>query len=905
MDQKKSFYLIDGSSYIYRAFYALGRLGNSRGMPTQAVYGFAQMLLKVVRDKKPDYICVVFDAPGPTFRHEMYDSYKATRQKAPEDLVVQIPYIKDLVRFHGIPQLEKESYEADDLIATLTQWGKEQGLEVVIVSGDKDLHQLIEDSSVRQWDPQKDRVFTEQGVEERFGITPRQMADYLSLVGDSSDNIPGVKGVGDKTARQLLQQWGTMDELFSHLDEVSSASLKKKLQDDKDMAYLSRRLVSFKLDAPVSDRLEDYVPSPALKAELFKLYEDLGFKKLLEALQQEGVAREEDASSPPVSPVRERTDKVITRMEDLVELARLLEGKANISIDLETTSPQPMFADLVGVAISWEDHTACYIPVGHCGENTCGQLSPEEVLRALEPLLSGPKPRKMGQNIKYEWVVLKHHGIQLEGIAFDTMVASYLLDPGSHSHNLDRIVEEHLGETMISYADVTGKGKAQCGFAEVDVARATEYACGDAETAWRLAPVLKRKLEEAGLKNLYESLEVPLIEVLAGMEYHGILVDAARLESLSLEFEKALDQKAALIYGMAGEEFNIQSPKQLAVILFEKLGLKVVKKTKSGPSTDVSVLEELALEHPIVEQILTYRSLAKLKGTYADTLPRLIHPQTSRIHTSYNQTVTATGRLSSSDPNLQNIPIRSEEGRKIREAFVAAPGHVLLSADYSQIELRILAHYSQDWSLLEAFRNGADVHQRTAAEMYNIPQEKVTAEMRRQAKTINFGIIYGMGAFGLAQRLRISNKMAKAAIERYFERYQGVRRFIDSTIETVRSLGYTQTLLGRKRAIPELQSRNYTVRQQGERLAINTPIQGTSADLIKKAMIDMDRALMEKKLKTVMMLQVHDELVFEVPLEELEEARSLIEKTMESVWELSVPIKVDMGWGGDWAKAHP
>ena len=903
MSKQKTFYLIDGSSYIYRAFYAIGRLTNSKGMPTQAVYGFNQMILKVLRDEDPDYVCVVFDAPGPTFRSEIYEEYKANRQKMPEDLSVQIPYIKDLVGYHGIPQMEMAGYEADDLIATLTKWCRGQDLEVVIVSADKDLLQVGEDPHVRQWDPQKDKVFREQQVVEKFGVTARQMTDLLALMGDSSDNVPGVKGVGEKTAQKLLERWGSLDEVFAHIYEVAPPSVRKKLQENRDAAYLSRKLVSFKEDVAVSQQLSDFAKNPASVQELMKLYSELDFSSLIESLRQEHGDLGDQGIPQERQP--ERETRIIVSENELAELVQELGRQESFSIDLETTSKDPMLADIVGIALCWQDDVACYVPVGHDGPNSDRQLDAGQALEALRPLLSQVAPGKVGQNAKYEWVVFKRHGVEFRGIAFDTMVASYLLGPEKRSHRLERIAAEHLGEGMISYTDVTGKGKDQIGFQQVDVHQAADYACEDANVAWRLVPVLKEKLAASNLTRLYETLELPLVEILAGMEYRGILVDANKLESLSIELEKAMEQKAAAIYQYAGEDFNIQSPKQLASILFEKLGLPVLKKTKSGPSTDVNVLEKLAAEHPIAEQVLGYRSLAKLKGTYADSLFNLIHPETGRIHTSFNQTVAATGRLSSSDPNLQNIPIRSEEGRRIREAFIAAPDCLLLSADYSQIELRILAHYSQDEHLLQAFLENADVHRRTAAEMFGIPPHEVTPEMRRQAKTINFGIIYGMGPFGLAQRLYISNKTAKAAIERYFEKYRGVRTFIDSVVETARTAGYTETLLGRRRAVPELQSRNRNVRQQGERLAINTPIQGTAADLIKKAMIDVDRALREQGLNTAMLLQVHDELLFEVPREELDAARELIREKMEGVWQLSVPLIVEMGWGENWTAAHP
>ena len=902
MSSKKKFYVIDGSSYLYRAFYALGRLSSSKGVPTQAVYGFAQMIQKVMREMEPDYVCMVFDAPGPTFRHELYGPYKATRQKMPEDLAVQVPYIKKLVAFQGIPQLEREGYEADDIIASLARQAKKAGVDVVIVSGDKDLYQLIEDPHIRQWDAQNDRLFTEAEVKEKFGIKPEQMADFLALMGDSSDNVPGVKGVGEKTARQLLQKWGSLERVYEKVEQVTPPSLQKKLKENRELAFLSRKLVSFPGDAPIEAALEDLVPSQPMWTELLQLYEELEFKKLAEGLRQEKGEEVEGEISRESR--RERTVQVIRTEKDFKDLLRRLKEQESFSIDLETTSTDSMLASIVGIALCWGEGEAFYIPLAHTGENAAPQLDEQKVLRALQPLLESEKPSKVGQNIKYEWVVFQRHGVGLEGIGFDTMVAGYLLNPGTQSHALERIAAEHLGETMISYSDVTGRGKSQVGFAEVQVDRAAEYSGEDAEVTWRLVPLLKRKLKEENLLDLYESLELPLIRVLARMEHRGICVDAHKLLRLSGEFDELLAREAEKIYDLAKEEFNIQSPKQLGQILFDKLGLRVVKRTKTGPSTDVGVLEELALEHPIAEHLLKHRSLSKLKGTYTDSLIRLIHPETGRIHTSFNQTVTATGRLSSSDPNLQNIPIRSEEGRKIREAFVPSPGFVLLSADYSQIELRILAHYSGDAHLCEAFQAGADVHRRTAAEMFGIAPHEVTPEMRRQAKAINFGIIYGMGPFGLAQRLRISQKMAKAAIDRYFERYEGVKRFIEEMTEKGRERGFSETLLGRRRPIPELASRNRTIRQQGERLAINTPIQGTAADLIKKAMVILDERMGEEGLGAHMLLQVHDELVFEVPGEKLEQTKELVRREMEGIWDLSVPLKVDLGWGENWTEAH-
>ncbi|ABK17299.1 DNA polymerase I [Syntrophobacter fumaroxidans] len=899
-EQARTFYLVDGSSYIYRAYYAVSRLTNSRGFPTGAVLGFAQMLDKVVREKKPDYICVVFDAPGPTFRHEMYAPYKATRQKAPEDMIAQIPYIKDLVRFRGIPQMELPGYEADDLIATLTHWAVEQDIEVVVVSSDKDLHQLIDDPVVRQWDPQKDRVFMEWEVEDRYGVPPGRMVDYLALVGDSSDNVPGVKGIGDKTARQLLQEWGSLDRIYANLARVGSASVRDKLEKHREEALLSRRLVSFREDVPVERKLEAFAPGPPLKSQLIGLFEELEFRSLLDSLRKELNAVEPAAAAP----AGRTKHKIAGSMDELRTLAERLAGEPVVSIQVETTRKDAMASDLAGLSFGFEDDGAWYVPLGPDGSEGDGRLPAAVALAALEPVLGRSRPAKIGHDLKTAWIVFKKHGIELRGIAFDTMVAAYLLDPGKQNYGIDRVAAECLGENIDSYEDVTGKGKSQVGFDTIDIGRAAAYSCAAADAARRMHPVLKRKLDESRLTELFEKIELPLITVLARMEFRGITADAEKLESLSIDFQKALDRTADTIYDLAKEKFNIQSPKQLAYILFEKLGLRVVKKTKSGPSTDMAVLEELALEHPIADHVLVFRTLAKLKGTYADALGKLINPRTGRIHTSYNQTVAATGRLSSSDPNLQNIPIRTEEGRKIRSAFIPAPGWLLLSADYSQIELRILAHCSKDEHLLEAFRDDEDIHRRTAAEMFGVSPIEVTPEMRRQAKTINFGIIYGMGPFGLAQRLRISTKTARTAIDKYFQGYRGVRRFIDTTIELARRLGYSETLLGRRRFIPELQSRNKTIRQLGERLAINTPLQGTAADLIKKAMIDAEDALNGSGLRTVMLLQVHDELVFETPREELAAAQELVRRVMEDVWKLDVPLKVELGWGDNWAEAH-
>ncbi len=883
---RRSFYLIDGSSYIYRAFYAIGKLTNTKGMPTQAIYGFAQMITKVMRDKAPSHVCVVFDAPGPNFRHELFTDYKATRQKMPEDLVVQIPYIKELVRCHGLPQLEMTGYEADDLIARLARWAANEGFQVVIVSGDKDLHQLVHDPDILQWDPQKDRLFNEATVFEKLGVTPAQVRDYLALVGDSSDNVPGVKGIGEKSAKQLLQQHGTLDAIYERIDTITPASLMRKLVDGKESAYLSRDLVSFREEISLGESLEAYQPKRPLKDDLVHLYEDLSFKGLLDAIRS--TMSDDPAFTSKTSAVKSLTTTVIDSAGRLQQLTGQIETVKRAALDIVGSPGGPMESHIEGIALCTAEGAAFYVP-----------FSEGAPIQDVLSLLAQEGVVTIGEDLKSASMVLERNRLKLPPSLFDTMLAAYLIQPGTQSPKLDRIAAEYLDERF----DLASPPTLREGSDAITGSALT--ACSRAEALLRLEPVLRQKLEDHKLWSLFHDIEMPLVEVLAAMESRGILVEAGKLEALSIEFQKALDAETAVIYDLAKEEFNIQSPKQLAYILFEKLGLRVIKKTKTGPSTDMGVLEELALEHPVPEHILNYRSLAKLKGTYVDSLPKLVNPRTGRIHTSYNQTVTTTGRLSSSDPNLQNIPIRTEEGRKIREAFVSAPGHVLLSSDYSQIELRILAHYSGDERLREAFLSGRDVHAHTAAEMFNITPMDVTPEMRRQAKMINFGIIYGMSAFGLAQRLKITQKIAKAAIDRYFERYSGVKAHIEASIELARKCGYAETLLGRRRAIPELQSRNHAIRQQGERLAVNTPIQGTAADLIKKAMIEIHAALLESGMKTAMLLQVHDELVFETPIEELDRARELVRSKMEGVWALAVPLKVDMGWGANWATAHP
>ncbi|MGC8718703.1 MAG: DNA polymerase I [Thermodesulforhabdaceae bacterium] len=941
-NETRTIYLIDGSSYLYRAYYGVkANLTSPQGLPTRAIYGFAQMLHKVLKDKNPDYLCVVFDAPGKKFRHETYADYKKRREIMPEDLITQVGYIKKLIDLLGIPRWEEPQYEADDLIASAVRWAKDSGYNVVIVSGDKDLHQLIESPRVLQWDPQRDIWYDEKAVEDKVGVPPSKMADFLAIVGDKSDDVPGVAGIGEKGAVKLLKNYSNLEELLeaARRGELSSEpSLQKRLLEHEQEAILSKRLVLLRDDLAGSVSLKRFEKKEPDIEGLKKLYEELGFKSFLKEISgmvsrvaEEEKSPESNGSAPEVKAefgtpsdagVMKRQVKILSSPDELKELIAQLEQSGAVSLDLETTSEDPMMAEIVGCAFSLKPYEAFYVPVRR-GKRINEGLDLNEFLNSMRPVLENEKIAKYGQNLKYEIVVFKRYGVALRGVGFDTMVASYLLDPGQRAHGLKWMAERYLGEIMKTYREVTAvdedgensqddevavtarnKKKRIMPFEDVPLQEAAEYAGADAEVIQRLIPVLTKRLEEEELYKLYTDLELPLIDVLAQMEYNGVLIDVERLRDLSKEFEVRLAEQEERIYSLVGERFNIQSPKQLAVILFDKLKLPVVKKTKTGPSTDMTVLEELAVQHPVAQEILAYRTFAKLKNTYVDKLPDLVNPVTGRIHTSYNQTVTTTGRLSSSNPNLQNIPVRAEEGRRIREAFIPQKGYKLLSADYSQIELRILAHYSGDEGLCRAFHDGDDIHRATASEIFHVAPEDVTPDMRRQAKTINFGIIYGMGPFKLSRSLGISQSEAKQMIERYFERYAGVRRFIEETTALAQETGYVKTLFGRKRWIPEIKSQNKTVRQQGERLAVNTVIQGTAADIIKMSMVQIHEELQKRYPQAMLILQVHDELILEVPEQILAEVGAMVKDKMEGVCPLRVPLQVDIGYGASWAEAH-
>ncbi len=888
--KKEILYIIDGNSYIYRAFYAVRGLSNSSGLPTNAIFGFANMLLKVIKDRKPDLLAIVFDPKGRTRRHSEYAEYKAHRPPMPSDLVPQIPYIHKLVEAFRIPVFIVEGEEADDVIATIARKAESDGIGITVVSGDKDLLQLV-GTNITVYDSMKDKFFEPADVEERFGVHPDRVVEILGLMGDASDNIPGVPGIGEKTAQVLIRQFGTIENLISRSHEITKPKLRQSVADHAQLARLSRELAVLHTDIPLRLNYEDLKIKPPDTGVLLSMFKELQFTALLKHIAP-------DEQVPPAN------YHAILDKDELLHLAMRLAKAEEFSFDTETTSLDPLRAKLVGISFSLSPGEAFYLPLGHNYPHMPGQIPLDDALNVLKPLFLNPSIGKIGQNIKYDLLVLGRYRIEVSNVSFDTMIASYLLNPGKPSHGMDALALEYLNHRTITYNEVTGTGKKQISFDQVEIPAAVRYSGEDADITLRLKTTLEPLLKEHNLEKLFHEMEMPLIEVLVSMERIGVKIDAEVLSQLSKNACIEMNSIEQAIYELAGGTFNINSPKQLAVILFEKLQLTPIKKTKTGFSTDVDVLEGLAHVHPLPAEILKYRSLAKLKSTYMDALPVLINPETNRLHTSLNQAVTATGRLSSSDPNLQNIPIRTPIGRQIRRAFIAEQGSSLLSADYSQIELRILAHMSNDPALIRTFQLDEDIHTRTASEIFGLTPDEVTGEMRRKAKSVNFGIIYGISAYGLAQDIGVSNGEAKRYIENYFARYPDVRKFIDRTIEEAKSTGQVATLLGRRRFIPELASANASVRSFGERTAVNTPIQGTAADLIKLAMINIHRRLCREQLKTHMILQIHDELVFEVPDHEMNQVKKLVREEMEGVQSLAVPIKVDMGSGMNWDEAH-
>jgi len=881
-------YLIDGNSYIYRAFYAISRLSTSTGFPTNAIYGFTNMILKVLKEKKPDYFAVVFDSPEPTERHKTYEAYKAQRPAMPEELKPQVPFIKEIIDAFRIHTIEIPGYEADDILATLAKKAERKGFDVYIVTADKDLYQVIS-PKIRLYDSMRDKVIAEKDIIERFGVKPSSIPDVLALMGDTSDNIPGVPGIGEKTAVSLLKEFGSLDKLIRNYSKIKKEKLRIAISENINNIELSRALATVDSDISLEISIDDLKPKEPEWARLLELFRKFEFRSLLKLIPEQRVS------------VTAHTEYIPIINENL--LRRFIASiNDEVAIDIKGSSKSPMMAGLVGISLSTEPEKAYYIPITHSYPGISGQLSKETVLKYLKKSLENPEIKKIGHNIKYSMMILKKEGVNLKGIAFDTMLASYLLNPNKVNHSLEDAALEHLAFKKLSLDDVTDKGKKK--LEEIPVEDATRYAGEDVMVTLQLKRLLEPEIEREGLARLFYDVEIPLIEVLTDMEMAGIKIDLSLMEALSRELDRELTSIEKRIYFMAGEEFNINSPKQLQEVLFKKLGLRTIKKIKTGFSTDIDVLQELALEHELPGEILEYRALSKLKNTYVDALRKIVNPKTGRLHTSFNQTVTATGRLSSSDPNLQNIPIRGEWGRRIREAFIAEERNLLLSADYSQIELRILAHLSQDRGLIEVFKNDGDIHARTASELFGVSMDNVTGEMRRRAKTVNFGVVYGISPYGLSQELGITPEEAKNYIDTYFERHKGVKNYVETVIKEATEKGYVSTLLNRKRSIPELKSQNKNTKQLGERLAVNTPIQGSAADIIKISMINIWRRFKKERLRTKMLLQVHDELLFEVPVEEQDKARTVIKEEMEKAVELLVPLKVDIGIGKNWAEAH-
>ena len=889
MAENLTLYLIDGSSYIYRAYYAIRHLSSPKGFPTNALYGFTQMLLKVLKDRDPDHLAVVFDVGRQTFRTELYPEYKANRAAMPEDLVPQIGPIKEMVRAFNIPVLEKEGFEADDIIGAIARQCEAKGMKVVVVTGDKDLMQIVTDQ-VTLLDTMKDKTTGIPEVLERFGVEPGLVVDILGLAGDSSDNIPGVPGIGEKTALKLIREFGSLDTLLERAGEVKGKN-GERLREFGDQARLSRTLATIDRDTPVDYRYEDLAVSPPDMKRLAEMFREYGFTTLMKELTSEASLSIDNYHT-------------VLSEHDFSEFLRALREAPVFAVDLETTSLNPLEAEIVGLSFSWREHEAFYVPVGHCYPGAPVQLSRDHVLRELAPLLSDPQRLKIGQNIKYDYQVLRRYGIEMLGIRFDTMLASYLLNPVRSSHGLDSLAIEYLDHRMISYAEVAGKGKDQICFSRVPVERASVYSCEDADATLLLHRLFSPRIGEAGMEALYYDLEMPLVPIIAEMELHGVMLDLPMLRELSGIFGVQLSDLEKKIFSCAGCEFNINSPKQLGEVLFERLKLPAGKKTKTGWSTDMDVLDKLSREHEIAALILRYRSVSKLKSTYTDALPRLVDPASGRVHTSYNQAVTNTGRLSSSEPNLQNIPIRTEEGRQIRRAFIAGEGALILSADYSQIELRVLAHLSGDRVFCDAFARDEDIHTRTASEVFDLMPGLVTPEMRRQAKTINFGIIYGQGAFSLARELGVSTKVAKEFIDSYFERHSGAREFLDSCIRSAERDGFVTTILGRRLPIPDISSSNGNIRAFAQRNAINYPIQGSAADIIKQAMVRVHERMKKEGLRSRLIMQVHDELVFEVPEEERQRMEMLVCREMEHAVTLQIPLKVEISFGRNWSEAH-
>lgn len=920
--------LVDGSSYLYRAYHAFPPLTNSAGQPTGAMYGVLNMLRSLIMQYEPSHVAVVFDAKGKTFRDELFEAYKSHRPPMPDDLREQIAPLHDMVVAMGMPLLSVSGVEADDVIGTLAKQAAAEGRAVLISTGDKDMAQLVT-PDITLINTMNNTILGPEEVETKYGVPPSLIIDYLALMGDSSDNIPGVPGVGEKTAQALLQGLGSLDDIYADLDKIAGLSfrgaktLAPKMETNKEMAYLSYTLATIKTDVELDCTWDSLALTEPDLDKLHALFTQYEFKRWISDLENGGwLAKKSTRSAsskaavttavqtpaaPAVTPdISSENYETILDEEALNRWAQILREAGEFAFDTETDSLDNLSARLVGMSFAAKAGHAAYVPIGHDYLDAPDQLLTEQVLRVMKPILEDEKIRKIGQNLKFDRGIMENYGVELRGIAFDTMLESYVLNSVAGRHDMYSLADRHLNYKTTTFEDIAGKGKKQLTFNQIPLEEAANYAAEDADITLLLHQALYPQLEaEKSLLHVYQDIEMPLVPVLSRMERTGVLIDANVLAAQSVELTARLDELEKQAFAIAGEEFNLSSPKQLQTILFEKLNLPVVKKTPGGaPSTNEEVLEELADNHELPRVILEHRSLSKLKTTYTDKLPLMVDPKTRRVHTSYHQAVTATGRLSSRDPNLQNIPVRTDEGRRIRQAFIARDGYCIMAADYSQIELRIMAHLSQDKGLLKAFAEGKDIHRTTAAEVFGVPLDEVTADQRRSAKAINFGLIYGMSAFGLARQLGIPRGEAQRYMDLYFERYPGVLEYMARTREHAAEKGYVETLEGRRLWLPEINSRNGMRRKAAEREAINAPMQGTAADIIKKAMIAVDDWLQKENIDALMIMQVHDELVFEVRKEQQAEMAEKIRGLMEAAMKLDVPLKVEAGVGANWDEAH-
>lgn len=891
----KTLVLVDGSSYLFRAYHALPPLTTASGQPTGAIYGVLNMLQRLIADYHPDYMAVVFDPKGGSFRNQLYKEYKANREAMPEELAVQIAPLHAAIKAQGLPLIIVDNMEADDVIGTLVTKAEKANLHTVVSTGDKDMAQLVT-AKTTLVNTMSNKVMDIAGVKEKFGVTPEQIIDYLTLVGDTSDNIPGVPKVGPKTAAKWLNEYGSLDAIVEHAADIKG-KVGEYFREFIPQIPLTRQLVTIKLDVDLAFEPTELKCAKQDVATLKKLFSELEFRTWLQELQEDGEA---EAAIP------ETAYDIILDKKHFATWLQKLESADVIAFDTETTSLDSMQAQLVGVSFAVHAHEAAYVPVAHDYLDAPEQLNREWVLAQLQPLLKNPQKTIVGQNLKYDIKVLKHYGIEIAAPMYDTLLESYVLNSSSARHDMDTLAMQYLNYQTTKFEDIAGKGSKQLTFNQIDIATAGHYAAEDADITLRLHEAFMKELTALPtVKKVLDELEMPLMPILADMEYRGVLIDTAMLHQQSQVLQVRITELQKQIYELAGEEFNIDSPRQLQHILYEVLKLPVLKKTPKGqPSTAESIMQELAFDYPIPKLILEYRSLTKLKSTYTDKLPHQVDPRTGRVHTHYNQTVTSTGRLSSKDPNLQNIPVRHEEGRKIRQAFVAPKNFTLVSADYSQIELRIMAHLSKDPGLVKAFEQGLDVHQSTAAEVFNVSLEEVTPELRRRAKAINFGLMYGMSAFGLSQQLGIDRDEAEAHMKVYFERYPSVQNYMHEAREIAEKQGYVETLYGRRVFVPEIHSSNFNRKRAAERAAVNAPLQGTAADIIKFAMIHLQQWIVERDVAVNMIMQVHDELIFEVADDQLSAAKQQIKQHMEQAVILSVPLIVDVGEGKNWDQAH-